>query len=64
MYKDYEYYGAHKITNKNWIFRVFAPAAESVDLVGDFNHWTPAPMTLNDEGIWELTHTATSGQKY
>jgi 1,4-alpha-glucan branching enzyme len=61
IYKDYEYYGVHKISYTMWIFRVFAPAAKKVELIGDFNKWNPAAMELNNEGVWEIKHAATSG---
>jgi 1,4-alpha-glucan branching enzyme len=49
------YLGAH-LTVRGTVFRVWAPAAERVDLVGDFNGWTPGehPMTPLADGIWEL----------
>ena len=41
-YKAYEYLGAHpcKIgTTEGFIFRVWAPNARQVSVVGDFNNW-------------------------
>jgi 1,4-alpha-glucan branching enzyme len=36
-------------------FAVWAPHAQRVALVGDFNHWQPVPMNLRPEcGVWEL----------
>ena len=37
------------------LFRVWAPAARAVSVVGDFNGWDPAaaPMTRLEGGIWE-----------
>lgn len=52
----YNYMGAH-CTRKSVIFRVWAPHAKSVAVVGDFNNWDGSNhmMTkINAEGIWEL----------
>ena len=47
--------GAHR-EGDGWRFRVWAPNARSVSLVGDMNGWNPAadPMTRDDFGIWSL----------
>ncbi len=39
----YEYLGAH-ITENGTIFRVFAPNAVKVSIIGDFNNWNETPM--------------------
>ncbi len=62
--KAYEYLGAHfeEGTDKV-VFRVWAPNAKSVSVIGDFNSWdkTAAPMQkLSDGETWE---TAVSGVK-
>lgn len=37
------------------IFRVWAPFAQEVSLIGDFSKWQPIPMTKDVEtGIWEV----------
>ena len=36
-YKAYEFFGVHKIKKNTYAFRVWAPNAESVSVVGDFN---------------------------
>lgn len=52
--RAYEFMGAHK-KGKGAIFRVWAPKAQSVQLVGDFNSWTGIDMRKkNNEGIWEI----------
>ena len=56
----YEFFGSHReVQNgKNGaIFRVWAPNAKTVSVVGDFDHWdrTHHPMNkISDAGIWEL----------
>ena len=59
----YEYMGARLITARledqeypGVFFRVHAPNARSVSLIGSFNHWDVRfhPMHISDEGIWEL----------
>ena len=41
--KNYEagkFFGAHRIKNSDcWRFRVWAPRAKSVSVIGDFNNW-------------------------
>ena len=50
------------------VFRVWAPNAAAVSVVGDFNDWQKSrdPMhPLNDSGVWEATVTgARPGQRY
>ena len=51
-----EWLGCHYAGDGAYVFRVWAPHAEEVSLVGDFNSWDPAecPMErLEDSGIWE-----------
>ncbi len=56
--KAYEYMGAHKVPGEKnlWSFRVWAPHAKSINVVGDFNSWdeNKNPMEkINDAGMWE-----------
>ncbi|MCM1364932.1 MAG: 1,4-alpha-glucan branching protein GlgB [Faecalibacterium sp.] len=54
--KAYDYMGAHRVEDDLVSFRVWAPHAKSVSVVGDFNRWDKdaAPMTkINDGGVWE-----------
>ena len=59
-YKSYEKLGAHirKIKGKSGVhFAVWAPNAETVSVIGDFNKWNKKrhPMRLSgNSGIWEL----------
>ena len=58
--KAYDFFGSHfteKNGKKGVIFRVWAPKAASVCVVGDFNHWDRQRNYMNkisDAGIWEL----------
>ena len=47
-------------------FRVWAPNARSVSLVGDFNFWNRKanPMTRDDFGIWSITAPVPPGSIY
>ena len=47
--------GCHAVGNGQYRFRVWAPNARSVSVVGDFNGWDPRrdPMTRRDDGVWE-----------
>ncbi|MGA2280903.1 MAG: isoamylase early set domain-containing protein [Verrucomicrobiota bacterium] len=48
---DSELYSArHSLRPVHFYCR--APQANSVQLAGDFNHWTPFPMQRRDEGWW------------
>lgn len=53
----HHYLGSH-YQNRMTIFRVHAPHAQAVSVVGDFNAWdkNKNPMRrLNQEGVWEAT---------
>ena len=54
----YEYMGAHAVTQDGaagYMYRVWAPRAQAVSVVGDFNSWNPDahPMEKITQGIWE-----------
>ena len=59
-FRAYEVMGAHPTTieGKNgYIFRVWAPNAQSVSVIGDFNGWDAAdfPMErVTTQGIWQI----------
>ncbi len=56
----YRELGCHR-EGDGYIFRVWAPAARSVALVGDFNGWNTAALPLyrvGNEGVWEVTTNA------
>ncbi|HPE39163.1 MAG TPA: 1,4-alpha-glucan branching protein GlgB [Bacillota bacterium] len=59
-YKSYNFLGAHPITSKKgeqgFVFRVWAPKAKAVSVIGDFNEWNAniSPMhRVAKTGIWE-----------
>ena len=47
----HSYFGAHE-ENTGFAFRVFAPGAEKVELIGDWNDWIGAKMDRDTGGIW------------
>lgn len=61
----YKVFGAHRVWGDEWLFRVYAPNARSVSLVGDFNDWQGEPMSFVPEfGVWELKRSVYQGQRY
>lgn len=54
-YKAYEFFGVHKINSKSYVFRVWAPHAKAVSVVGDFNNWDENENKCEciSPGIWE-----------
>ena len=53
-----EYLGSHPAVREGtagWVFRVWAPHAKSVAVMGDFNGWNDSdhPMKLVENGVWE-----------
>ena len=54
-FRAYDFFGAHPFAEggkKGFVFRVWAPHAEEVSVVGDFNSWDPAahPMQRLQDG--------------
>lgn len=55
-YESYELLGAH-YTKEETIFRVWAPNAKAVSVVGDFNYWNVESHKMNkisNEGLYEI----------
>lgn len=57
-YETYKFFGVHSKKvgrGKIFTFRVWAPHASSVSVVGDFNDWdrNKNPMHLISDGVWE-----------
>lgn len=62
----YEYFGAH-ITDEGVVFRVYAPAASKVSLIGEFNEWKETAMEKEPEcyGVYVCkVKDAKAGQMY
>ncbi|MBR1827317.1 MAG: 1,4-alpha-glucan branching protein GlgB [Clostridia bacterium] len=56
--KAYEIMGSHKVPGTDQVvFRVWAPHATAVSVVGDFNDWDPYNLRMEkiSDGIWEAT---------
>ena len=55
--ETYKYLGAHP-SRTSTIFRVWAPNAKSVAIVGDFNNWIPRDIDfckrITEAGVWEV----------
>ena len=55
----YNYFGAHRVSAEAVVFRVWAPHAKAVSVVGDFNAWDEARDLMrpveNSGGVWEAT---------
>ena len=54
-YKAYEFFGCHRIKGDTFAFRVWAPHAQSVSTVGDFNDWNESAGVMKkiSDGIFE-----------
>ena len=68
-YRAYEYMGTHQTDYGGRVFRIWAPNAISVSLVGDFCGWDiGSPMTKTaSDGIWECiveANRVSIGDKY
>ncbi|MGN1119564.1 MAG: glycogen-branching enzyme, partial [Oscillospiraceae bacterium] len=61
----YRWLGAHP-DERGTVFRVYAPAADAVSVIGEFNGWTDSHMERTiDEKFWELyIDGARAGQMY
>lgn len=61
----YTFFGAH-IEPGGVLFRVYAPSARAVSLIGDFNGWQPIPLLPEENpGVWYLfVEGAREGQRY
>ena len=59
--EGYKFFGVHAIEEngvKKHRFRVWAPNAVSISVVGDFNEWNRSaaiPMVLIADGVWEAS---------
>ena len=64
----YDYFGAHATVRngqQGFVFRVYAPNAFAVELIGTFNAWQPAQMQPSAHGVFELFWAgAAEGDQY
>ena len=51
----YLYYGIAR-TEDGWVYREWAPGADEMHLIGDFNDWNREshPLTRLENGNWEI----------
>ncbi len=51
----YRWLGCHALPGQGYVFRLWAPDAAAVSLIGDFNGWDGSahPMESLGEGVWE-----------
>ncbi|MCS7137723.1 MAG: 1,4-alpha-glucan branching protein GlgB [Candidatus Caldarchaeum sp.] len=68
-FRLYEKLGAHVVRGKGVYFAVWAPNAERVSVIGDFNGWNPESHVLfrreDGSGVWEgLVEEASAGSLY
>ena len=51
----YMYFGFSR-TNTGWVYREWAPGADEMHLIGDFNNWDrwSHPMHRLESGVWEI----------
>lgn len=53
-FDGYKFFGAHK-KDKGYIFRVLAPNADKVSIMGDFNDWQKQSMRKYSTGVFSIT---------
>ena len=53
-YRAYEFLGVHK-TEEGYVFRTWAPRADEIFVVGDWNNWERVDRMekISDGGVWE-----------
>lgn len=64
-FEAYRFLGAHCYGDKT-VFRTFAPGAERISVIGEFNGWNETPMhKIGDGNFWECEISgAVSGNMY
>ena len=63
----YEFFGCHKISENVYVFRVWAPHAQSVCLIGSFNGWREGAAEMKrlyDGESFEVSANAQAGDTY
>ncbi|MGN1104197.1 MAG: hypothetical protein ACI4QI_04900, partial [Candidatus Coproplasma sp.] len=65
--KAYEFFGCHRLEEGNYVFRLWAPHAVKVCLIGDFNNFeedVAVMEKLPDGESWEIIVNASEGDCY
>lgn len=63
----FDFFGCHKLSENEYIFRVWAPHADSVSLIGSFNGWNEElgrMHRLEDSESFEIAVAAKEGDAY
>ena len=66
-FSAYSFFGCHKVANGRYVFRVWAPHAKSVSVVGSFNgydEYATVMDRLSDGESFEITCNAEPGDRY
>lgn len=65
VFDAYNFLGCH-LENRGAVFRVYAPNAESVSIIGEFNDWQDTPMNRIEDGGFFAVYIAgvRAGQMY
>ncbi|MBR6512262.1 MAG: 1,4-alpha-glucan branching enzyme, partial [Clostridia bacterium] len=52
----YDFMGSHRVDKNTVVFRTWAPHAQAVSVVGEFNNWDERAhqMYKISDGIWEI----------
>lgn len=53
--KGYEFFGNHKKSDGNYIFRLLAPKGKNVYIIGDFNNWEKEELRKYSTGVFSKT---------
>ena len=56
----YDYFGAHK-TKDGVVFRVYAPNAEKIEVIGEFNDWDGSKDEMHQEGKSGIFEAVSAG---
>ena len=54
-YDGYKFFGNHKKANNSYIFRILAPNAKNVYIIGDFNSWIEEKLRKYSTGVFSKT---------
>lgn len=54
-YDGYKFFGNHKKSNNSYIFRILAPNAKNVYIIGDFNSWSEEKLRKYSTGVFSKT---------